>query len=135
MHICTGKLPRLRKMFDGNRQNKIICVVGPTASGKSDLAVKIAKKFDGEIISCDSMRLYRGMDIGTAKPTNEEKQGIEHHLLDFVEPSQRYSVAEFKKDAEKAIEIILSKGKTPIIAGGTGLYVDSLILSFWINFV
>lgn len=106
---------------------KVIVICGPTASGKTALSIELAKKINGEIISSDSMQIYKYMDIGTAKPTKEEMQGIPHHLLDFVEPNQRYSVAEFKKDAEKSIEEILAKGKIPIIVGGTGLYVDSLI--------
>lgn len=106
---------------------KVIVICGPTASGKTALSIELAQKINGEIISSDSMQIYKDMDIGTAKPSEEEMQGIKHYLLDFVEPSQRYSVAEFKKDAEAAIEEILSKGKTPIIVGGTGLYVDSLI--------
>ena len=106
---------------------KVIVICGPTASGKTALSIELAKKINGEIISSDSMQIYKDMDIGTAKPTQEEMQGIQHYLLDFVEPNQRYSVAEFKKDAEKAIEQILAKGKVPIIVGGTGLYVDSLI--------
>ena len=106
---------------------KVIVICGPTASGKTALSIELAKKINGEIISSDSMQIYKDMDIGTAKPSKEEMQGIKHYLLDFVEPSRRYSVAEFKKDAEAAIEEILAKGKTPIIVGGTGLYVDSLI--------
>ena len=106
---------------------KVIVICGPTASGKTALSIELAKKINGEIISSDSMQIYKYMDIGTAKPNEEEKQGIQHYLLDFVEPNQRYSVAEFKKDAELAIEEILAKGKTPIVVGGTGLYVDSLI--------
>ncbi len=105
----------------------VIVICGPTASGKTSLAVKLAKEINGEIISSDSMQIYRYMDIGTAKVTEEEKEGIKHYLVSFVEPNERYSVANFKKDAEKAIEEILKKGKTPIIVGGTGLYVDSLI--------
>ena len=106
---------------------KVIVICGPTASGKTALSIELAKKINGEIVSSDSMQIYKYMDIGTAKPTQEEMQGIQHYLLDFVEPNQRYSVAEFKKDAENAIEQILAKGKVPIIVGGTGLYVDSLI--------
>ena len=106
---------------------KVIVICGPTASGKTALSIELAKKINGEIISSDSMQIYKDMDIGTAKPSKEEMQGIKHYLLDFVAPNQRYSVAEFKKDAEAAIEEILAKGKTPIIVGGTGLYVDSLI--------
>ena len=106
---------------------KVIIICGPTASGKTALSIELAKTINGEIVSCDSMQIYKDMDIGTAKPTAEEMQGIKHYLLDFIEPDKRYSVAEFKKDAEKAIEQILAKGKIPIVVGGTGLYVDSLI--------
>ena len=106
---------------------KVIVICGPTASGKTSLSIQLAKQINGEIISSDSMQIYKEMNIGTAKPTIEEMDGIKHYLIDFVEPNQRYSVAEFKKDAEQAIVEILQKGKTPIIVGGTGLYVDSLI--------
>ena len=105
---------------------KIIVICGPTASGKTNLSIELAKKIDGEIVSCDSMQIYKEMNIGTAKPTKEEMQGIKHYLLDFVSPNKRYSVAEFKTDATKAIETILSNNKVPIIVGGTGLYVDAL---------
>ena len=105
---------------------KVIVICGPTASGKTSLSIELAKKIDGEIISSDSMQIYKDMSIGTAKPTVEEMQGIPHYLLDFVLPSERYSVADFKKEATKKIEDILSRNKTPIIVGGTGLYVDSL---------
>ena len=106
---------------------KVIVISGPTASGKTALSIELAKKIDGEIISADSMQIYKDMDIGTAKPDEEEKQGIKHYLMDYISPEQRYSVAQFKKDATDAIEEILKKGKMPIIAGGTGLYIDSLI--------
>ena len=106
---------------------KVIVICGPTASGKTALSIELAKKINGEIISSDSMQIYKDMDIGTAKPSQEEMQGIKHYMLDFVEPDRRYSVADFKKDAEKAIEEILEKGKVPIVVGGTGLYIDSLI--------
>lgn len=106
---------------------KIIVICGPTASGKTALSIKLAKQIDGEIISADSMQIYKEMDIGTAKPTVEEMDGIKHYLVDCVSPEVRYSVANFKSDAINAIEEILSKGKTPIIVGGTGLYVDSLV--------
>ena len=96
--------------------------------GKTKLSIELAKKIDGEIISADSMQIYKYMDIGSAKPTKDEMQGIKHYLLDFVEPNERYSVANFNKDAKKAIKDIVAKGKTPIIVGGTGLYVDSLVL-------
>ena len=106
---------------------KVIVICGPTASGKTALSIELAKKINGEIISSDSMQIYKDMNIGTAKPTVEEMDGIPHYLLDFVSPDTRYSVAEFQKDATEKIEEILKKGKTPIIVGGTGLYVDSLI--------
>ena len=106
---------------------KVIVICGPTASGKTALSIQLAQKINGEIISSDSMQIYKNMNIGTAKPDQQEMQGIKHYLLDFVEPNQRYSVADYKKDAENAIEDILQKGKVPIIVGGTGLYVDSLI--------
>ena len=106
---------------------KIIVIAGPTASGKTALSIELAKKINGEIISSDSMQIYQDMNIGTAKVTPEEMQGIQHYLIDFVSPNERYSVSDFKKDSEKAIQTILAKGKVPIIAGGTGLYIDSLI--------
>ena len=108
---------------------KVIVIAGPTASGKTSLSIELAKKLNGEIISADSMQIYKDMDIGTAKVTKEEMQGIKHYLIDFVSPEERYSVSNFKKDAEEKIEEILVKGKVPIIAGGTGLYIDSLIYS------
>lgn len=106
---------------------KVVVIVGPTASGKTALGIEVAKKFNGEVISADSMQIYKDMDIGTAKPTVDEQKQAVHHLVDFVEPDQRYSVADFKRDAEAKIEEILAKGKLPIIVGGTGLYVNSLI--------
>ena len=105
----------------------VYVIGGPTASGKSKLAVELAKKVNGEIISADSMQIYKEMNIGTAKVNKEEMQGVQHYLVDFVSPDERYSVSNFKKDAERAIEEILAKGKTPIVVGGTGLYIDSLI--------
>ncbi len=106
---------------------KVIVICGPTASGKTGLSIELAKKVNGEIVSADSMQIYKEMDIGTAKPTKEEQQGIKHYLIDFVSPEERYSVADYKKEAKKAIEEIIQKGKIPIVVGGTGLYVDSLI--------
>lgn len=106
---------------------KVVVIVGPTASGKTALSIELAKKLNGEIISSDSMQIYKDMDIGTAKVTKEEAQGIKHYLVDFVSPDQRYTVSDFKNDAEIAIKEILSKGKVPIVVGGTGLYVNSLI--------
>ena len=108
-------------------KQKVIVIVGPTASGKTALSIELAKKINGEIVSCDSMQIYKDMNIGSAKPTNEEMQGIKHYLIDVVRPDKRFSVAEYKKQAEIAIEDIISKGKTPIVIGGTGLYADSLI--------
>lgn len=105
----------------------VYVIGGPTASGKSKLAVELAKKVNGEIISADSMQIYKEMNIGTAKVNKEEMQGVQHYLVDFVSPDERYSVSNFRKDAERAIEEILAKGKTPIVVGGTGLYIDSLI--------
>lgn len=106
---------------------KVVVIVGPTASGKTALSIELAKKINGEIISSDSMQIYKDMDIGTAKVTKEEAEGIKHYLVDCVSPDERYTVSDFKKDAENAIEEILAKGKTPIVVGGTGLYVNSLI--------
>lgn len=106
---------------------KVIVIVGPTASGKTALSIELAKKINGEIISCDSMQIYKKMNIGSAKPTIEEMQGIKHYMIDIVEPDERFSVAEYKKRAEQAIEEILLKEKVPIVVGGTGLYADSLI--------
>ena len=115
------------------KKPKVIVICGPTASGKTALSIELAKKIDGEIISADSMQIYKDMDIGTAKPNIEEMQGIKHYLLDCVSPDIRYSVAEYKQDATKAIEEILQKGKTPIIVGGTGLYIDALIYGIEYN--
>lgn len=109
------------------QKDKVIVIAGPTASGKTSLSVALAKELNGEIISADSMQIYEEMEIGTAKVTKEETEGIKHYLIDFVSPEQRYSVSDYKKDAKQAIKEILKKGKTPIIVGGTGLYIDSLI--------
>ncbi len=106
---------------------KVVVICGPTASGKTGLSIELAKKINGEIVSADSMQIYKEMDIGTAKPTKEEQEGIKHYLMDFVSPEERYSVADYKKEAKKAIEEIIKKGKVPIVVGGTGLYIDSLI--------
>ncbi len=106
---------------------KILAVVGPTASGKSAVALELARALDGEIVSCDSMQIYRRMDIGTAKPTQEEMAGIPHHLIDVAEPEEPFSCAEYVKLAQAAIEDIHARGKLPILCGGTGLYLDSLL--------
>lgn len=105
----------------------VIVICGPTASGKTALSIELAKRIGGEIVSADSMQIYQDMDIGSAKVTLEEMQGIKHYLIDCVSPEKRYSVANYKQDAKAAIEEILKKGKTPIVVGGTGLYIDSLI--------
>ena len=115
------------------QKEKVIVIAGPTASGKTALSIELAKKINGEIISADSMQIYKDMDIGTAKVTKEEMQGIKHYLIDLVEPNQRYSVADYKKAAKKAIKEILEKGKVPIIVGGTGLYINSLIYEIEYN--
>ena len=107
--------------------DRIICVVGPTASGKTKLAVHLAKAYDGEVVSCDSMQIYKHMDIGTAKPTPEEMEGVRHHLIDIIEPGEDFSVGKYVQLADACVQDILSRGRTVIIAGGTGLYVDSLI--------
>ncbi len=106
---------------------KVIVICGPTASGKTKLGIEVANRINGEIISCDSMQIYKDMDIGTAKPTTEERAQAVHHLVDFVSPNERYSVAQFKEDATEKIKDIISRNKTPIIVGGTGLYLNSLI--------
>ena len=107
--------------------NNIICIAGPTASGKTALAVELAKELNGEVVSCDSMQVYKRMDIGTAKPTKEEMQGIVHHMLDVAEPDEDFSVSRYCAMASPIVDDILARGKTAIIAGGTGLYMDSLI--------
>ncbi len=109
------------------QKNKVIVICGPTASGKTALSIELAKQINGEIVSCDSMQIYKDMNIGTAKPTTEEMQGIKHYLIGYVSPEERYSVADYKKDAKRAIKEIIEKGKMPIVVGGTGLYLDSLI--------
>lgn len=116
----TKKKERINK-------EKIIVILGPTASGKSDLAVELALKFNGEIISADSRQIYKNMDIGTGKITKKEMKGIPHYLLDIASPKTQLSVAHFQKQAKIAIEKILANGKTPIICGGTGLYIDAVI--------
>ena len=107
--------------------NHIICIAGPTASGKTALAVEIAKELDGEVVSCDSMQVYKRMDIGTAKPTKEEMQGIVHHMIDVAEADEDFSVSRYCEMASPIVDDILARGKTAVIAGGTGLYMDSLI--------
>ena len=112
---------------------KVIVICGPTASGKTALSIELAKKINGEIVSADSMQIYKDMDIGSAKVTKDEMDGIKHYLIDTVSPDERYSVADYKKAAKAAIKEILEKNKVPIIVGGTGLYVDSLIYEIEYN--
>ena len=108
-------------------ENRLICICGPTASGKTALSVALAKQLHTEIISADSMQIYRGMDIGTAKPTAEERQGVPHHLLDVCAPGEAFSVARYVELADAAAQDILSRRMVPVVAGGTGLYMDALI--------
>ena len=113
-------------------QNKktLIVIAGPTASGKTELSIKLAKKINGEIISGDSMQVYKHLDIGTAKITKDEMENVPHHLIDIIEPNEEYNVQIFQKNAKKIIEDIYSRGKIPIIAGGTGLYIDALVYNY-----
>ncbi len=106
---------------------KIVVILGPTASGKTDLSIKLAKKFGGEIVSADSRQVYKGMNIGTGKATKKEMQGIPHHLLDVASPKKRFTVAQYKKLAEKAIKNIQKKGRLPFLVGGTGFYIQAVI--------
>ena len=106
---------------------KLVCVVGPTGCGKTWLGVELAKMLGGEVVSCDSMQIYRGMVIGTAAPTAEEMQGIPHHMVGVADPRENYSVARYADDAAKCVDDILSRGKQPVIVGGTGLYLNALL--------
>ena len=114
-------------MMDSLKKIKLIAVVGPTASGKTSLGVKIAERFGGEVISADSMQIYKGMDIATAKPAKEEMRGIKHHLIDFLPADKEYSVASYILDAKRAVSEVVSEKQLPVIGGGTGLYVDSFL--------
>lgn len=106
---------------------KILVIVGPTAVGKTDISIEVAKALDTEIISCDSVQIYKQLNIGSAKPTTTEMQGIKHHLIDFIEPEQNYSVSEYRRDAKTVISKLHSEGRIPVITGGTGLYVNALL--------
>ena len=106
---------------------KILVIVGPTASGKTRMAVELAQRHNGEVISADSMQIYRTMDIGTAKPTKEEMGGIPHHMIDVADPEEDFSVARYVEMAAQCVDDVLARGKLPIVAGGTGLYIDSLL--------
>ena len=108
-------------------RKKLLIIAGPTASGKTALGIELAKRLDGEIVSADSMQIYRGMDVGTAKATPEEQREIPHHLLDILEPGEMYSVSRYVEDAAAVCETLFSGGKQPVVVGGTGLYIDSLL--------
>ena len=108
-------------------RNKLLVLCGPTASGKTALGVALAHILDGEVVSADSMQIYRGMDIGTAKPTPAEMEGVPHHMLDVADPGEDYSVARYVHDADACVADILARGKLPIVVGGTGLYIDNLV--------
>ncbi len=116
---------KIKKIFQ--KKPKVIVVLGQTATGKSDFAVELAKRFDGEVISADSRQVYRGMDLGSGKITKEEMQGVPHHLLNVASPQEIFSVADFQKLGKGAIEDILARGKVPIVCGGTGFYIDALV--------
>ena len=108
-------------------QPKLVVITGPTASGKTALGVALAQRLGGEVVSADSMQIYRGMDIGTAKPTPEEMQGVPHHMIDIADPTENYSVSRYAEEASACVDDILARAKLPIVVGGTGLYIDSLI--------
>ncbi len=108
-------------------QRKLIAIVGPNASGKTGLSIKLAKKFNGEIVSADSRQVYRGMDIGTGKVTQKETQGVPHYLLDVASPKSRFTVAQYQKMAKRAIDKIFKKSKIPFLVGGTGLYIQAVV--------
>jgi tRNA dimethylallyltransferase len=118
-------LQKIKKLF--SKKPKIIVVLGQTSTGKSDIAVEIAKKFNGEVISADSRQVYRGMDLGSGKITKEEMQGVPHHLLDVADPKEIFDVTQFQKLGTEAIQNILSRGKVPVVCGGTGFYIDALV--------
>ncbi|MBR6531953.1 MAG: tRNA (adenosine(37)-N6)-dimethylallyltransferase MiaA [Clostridia bacterium] len=113
--------------MSGLKKIPVVAVVGPTASGKSDLAVEICRRFGGEAVSADSMQIYKGLDISTAKPTEEEKKGIPHHMMDFLDNTKSFSVADYQLMAGECIKDIHSRGRLPVIVGGTGLYIDTLL--------
>ena len=107
--------------------NNILCVVGPTASGKTKLSIELAKRYDGEVLSCDSMQIYRGMTIGTAAPRLEEMEGVPHHMIAVADPAEQWSAARYAQEATAVIDDILARGKLPVLVGGTGLWLDAVI--------
>ena len=116
-------------MNNNTQKPRILCVVGSTASGKTSLAVELALRHGGEIVSCDSMQIYKDMNIGTATPDEEERRGVPHHMMDFVDPTdpRGYSCADYVRDARAAVADILSRGTLPVLCGGTGLYLDAFL--------
>lgn len=115
-----------RKLYENDKTPRAVAIVGPTASGKTDFSLEVAERFFGEIIGCDSMQIYRRMDIGTAKPTAAERARVAHHMVDFLEPNRPYSAADYAQDAKIAAEDILGRGHLPIFCGGTGLYLEAV---------
>ena len=109
---------------------KLVCVVGPTGCGKTRLGVELAKRLDGEVVSCDSMQIYRGMTIGTAAPTENEMDGVPHHMVGVVGPEENYSVARYAEDAARCVDDIISRGRQPVVVGGTGLYLNALLAGY-----
>ena len=109
------------------KNNRVVCVVGPTGCGKTKMGVLLAQRYGGEVVSCDSMQLYRGMAIGTAAPTPEETEGVRHHMVGVIDPREDYSVARYARNAASCVDDILSRGRLPILVGGTGLYLDALL--------
>jgi len=120
-----SRIPEMKQ--NERRKPTVIAVVGPTASGKTSLAIELALKYQGEVIACDSRTVYKYLDIGAAKPTIEERKGVPHHMLDVVEPDRVYTVAEFQKAGTAAIQDVISRGKLPVVTGGTGLYARALL--------
>ena len=129
-HLCYDTNKMKKDLESSEEMKKVIVIVGPTAVGKTKLSIEVAKAFNGEVISGDSMQVYRGMDIGTAKITPEEMEGIPHHLIDIKDPMESFSVAEFQKLVREKIDEITARGKMPIIVGGTGLYVQSVLYDY-----
>ncbi|MDR2671693.1 MAG: tRNA (adenosine(37)-N6)-dimethylallyltransferase MiaA [Oscillospiraceae bacterium] len=118
-------------MKESARRQLLICLVGPTAVGKTALSCKLARAFGGEVISCDSRQIYRGMDVGTAKPTAEEKGNVPHHMIDVADPREDYSAARYAAEATQAVERVLARGRLPIVTGGTGLYLRALVTGMY----
>ena len=106
---------------------RVLCVVGPTACGKTKMGVLLAQRYDGEVVSVDSMQIYRGMEIGTAAPTKEEMAGVPHHMVGIADPAEQWSVARFTAAADDCVQDILRRGKLPVLVGGTGLYLDAIV--------